>query len=75
MDLRAIFITKGQGEGTALGLAAVFGTVLMHHGAVTAYRVEATGTVFRGWANKNSRIVILIRLHVICFIRFYLLPV
>jgi PAS domain S-box-containing protein len=43
------FTTKPQGEGTGLGLAAVFGTVRRHEGAVTVYSEESRGTVFRVW--------------------------
>jgi len=41
------FTTKKQGEGTGLGLAAVYGTIKNHRGAVTVYSEVGTGTVFR----------------------------
>lgn len=41
------FTTKEQGQGTGLGLAAVLGTVQMHHGAITAYSEPGNGSVFR----------------------------
>ena len=41
------FTTKMQGKGTGLGLAAVFGTVQQHHGAVTVYSELGAGSSFR----------------------------
>lgn len=40
------FTTKGKDKGTGLGLAAVYGTILDHHGAINVYSEENTGTVF-----------------------------
>jgi len=41
------FTTKAQGEGTGLGLAAVYGTLVSHHGAVEVESRVGEGTVFR----------------------------
>jgi len=40
------FTTKPLGKGTGLGLAAVYGTVQEHHGAITVTSVEDSGTTF-----------------------------
>lgn len=40
------FTTKKEGKGTGLGLAAVYGTVQSHYGAVTVYSKEGQGTAF-----------------------------
>ena len=41
------FTTKPVGQGTGLGLAAVYGTAVEHAGAVTAFSEVGQGTVFR----------------------------
>lgn len=40
------FTTKEEGKGSGLGLAAVYGTVQKHRGAVTVYSTKDIGTVF-----------------------------
>lgn len=41
------FTTKEQGKGTGLGMAAVYGTIKEHNGAITVNSEVGAGTVFR----------------------------
>ena len=40
------FTTKPPGQGTGLGLSAVFGTLRNHHGAIVVHSREGLGTMF-----------------------------
>ncbi|MCP4216360.1 MAG: response regulator [bacterium] len=40
------YTTKGLGKGSGLGLAAVYGTLQEHHGAVSVHSDVGTGTAF-----------------------------
>jgi two-component system cell cycle sensor histidine kinase/response regulator CckA len=40
------FTTKPVGKGTGMGLASVFGTVKLHHGAITLTSAQGHGTTF-----------------------------
>ncbi|HET9551477.1 MAG TPA: ATP-binding protein [Anaeromyxobacteraceae bacterium] len=43
------FTTKARGQGSGLGLAAVYGTVKAHHGAVAVESTPGSGTTFTLW--------------------------
>ena len=43
------FTTKPAGKGTGMGLAAVWGTVVQHHGAILVRSIPGEGTEFTLW--------------------------
>ncbi len=49
------FTTKEQGKGTGLGLAAVWGMLQDHKGAVTVYSEPNVGTVFHAYLPISDR--------------------
>jgi len=53
------FTTKAQGEGTGLGLAAVYGTVQDHHGCINVKSRVGEGTVFEIYLPVDQEIRII----------------
>jgi PAS domain S-box-containing protein len=49
------FTTKGEGKGTGLGLAAVYGTVQQHSGVVEVESQRGEGTTFTIWLPFSER--------------------
>ena len=52
------FTTKVQGEGTGLGLAAVFGIAMAHHGAISVASMVGgpnSGSTFTLWPRIRGR--------------------
>ena len=43
------YTTKPAGKGTGMGLAAVWGTVVQHHGAIMVRSLQGEGTEFTLW--------------------------
>ena len=52
------FTTKEMGKGTGLGLAAVYGTITDHHGAVTVASSRGQGTTFTIDLPRSSETVV-----------------
>lgn len=55
------FTTKTQGKGTGLGLAAVYGTIQDHHGAISVYSEVGRGTSFHLYLPISEELVPVVR--------------
>jgi PAS domain S-box-containing protein len=48
------YTTKDQGKGTGLGLAAVYGTIKDHHGAINIFSEPGVGSIFKAYLPVSS---------------------
>jgi PAS domain S-box-containing protein len=54
-------VTRGGADGASIGLAAVYGTVVAHHGAVTVYAGAERGTVVHLYVPRHADGVVVAR--------------